>query len=63
MQITEKMEAQNILKGLPEDSTFEDIQYHLYVAAKIKKARDQVKEGKLYSQEQAENRLAKWIIR
>lgn len=60
---TEKIEAEKLLKKLPDDSTFEDIQYHLYVAEKIKKARQQIEEGKMISQKEAEKRLDKWILK
>ena len=31
------MEVKELLKRLPEESSYEDIQYHLYVIAKIRK--------------------------
>jgi len=60
---TEKIEAEKLLKKLPDDSTFEDIQYHLYIAEKIKKARQQIEEGNVISQKEAEKRLDKWILK
>jgi hypothetical protein len=60
---TEKIEAEKLLKKLPDDSTFEDIQYHLYVAEKIRNARQQIEDGKVVSQKEAEKRLDKWIIK
>jgi acetyl-CoA carboxylase beta subunit len=63
MQMTEKIEAENLIKKLPDDSTFEDIQYHIYIAEKLKKARQQISEGKVSTQKEAEKRLDKWIIK
>ncbi len=63
MPITEKIKAESLIKKLPDGSTFEDIQYHLYVAGKLKNARQQIKDGKIHSQEEAEKRLKKWIIK
>ena len=48
MHTTEKLEAESLIKKLPDESTFEDIQYHLYVAEKLKNARQQIKDGKIF---------------
>ena len=60
---TAKQEVRELLTQLPDDSTLEDIQYHLYVLEKIKRgeARAQV-EGAL-TQEQVEARLARWTTK
>ena len=63
MIMTAKLEAENIIKQLPDDTTFEDIQYHLFVAGKLQKSRQQIKEGKIHSQAEVEKRLEKWIIK
>lgn len=63
MIMTAKLEAENILKQLPDDTTFEDIQYHLFVAEKLQRSRQQIKEGKIHSQAEVEKRLEKWIIK
>jgi predicted transcriptional regulator len=63
MIVTAKIEAGNIIKSLPDDISFEDIQYHLFVAEKLRKSREQIKEGKVFTQEEVEKRLEKWIIK
>lgn len=63
MPITAKTEAKKIIKNLPDDSTFDDIQYHLFVAEKLSRAREQIKEGKVHTQEEVEKRLEKWLIK
>jgi len=63
MHTTEKLEAESLIKNLPDESTFEDIQYHLYVAEKLKNARQQIKDGKIHSREEVEKRLEKWIMK
>jgi len=63
MLATEKLEAENLIQKLPDESTFEDIQYHLYVAEKLKNARQQIKDRKVYSQSEVEKRLDKWIMK
>jgi hypothetical protein len=63
MLITAKTEAEKVIKNLPDNSSFEDIQYHLYIAEKLSKARGQIKDGKVHTQEEVEKRLDKWIIK
>ena len=63
MLATEKLEAENLIQKLPDESTFEDIQYHLYVAEKLKNARQQIKDRKVHSQSEVEERLDKWIMK
>ena len=63
MIATAKIEAENIIRGLPDNISFEDIQYHLFVAEKLRKSREQIKEGRVFTQEEVEKRLEKWIIK
>ncbi len=58
---TAKQEVGKLLDNLPEDCTFDDIQYHLYVMQKINKGLRDVEKGNVYTQEEMEERLAKWI--
>ena len=37
--VTAKKETERLIKNLPDNSTFEDIQYHLYIVEKLTKAR------------------------
>ena len=41
---TAKAEAEALLKGLPEDCSLEDVQYHLYVLEKINAGLDRADE-------------------
>ncbi len=63
MIATPIMETKNMLDKLPNDSTFEDIQYHLYVVEKIRKGRKQVEKGEFVTSEEARKRFDKWIIK
>jgi predicted transcriptional regulator len=58
---TAKQEVGKLLNNLPEDCTFDDIQYHLYVLQKIDKGLRDAEEGNVYTQEEMEERLGKWI--
>lgn len=58
---TAKDEVHRLLDRLPNDATFEDIQYHIYVREKIERGRDDVREGRVVTQEEAERRMNKWL--
>lgn len=58
---TAKDEIQSLLQKLPDDCTFEDVQYHLYVIDKIQKGIKRAESEGTVSQEDVERRLSKWI--
>ncbi|HXL72941.1 MAG TPA: hypothetical protein VN963_04880 [bacterium] len=57
---TTKEEIKEMLEKLPDNASFEEIQYHIYVQKKIEHGLNEVKEGQVVSQEEAEKRMAKW---
>ena len=61
MMFTAKQEVMELLKGLPDTSTLEEIQYHLYVRQKVQRGIQDVEEGRTYSQEEVEKRMGKWV--
>lgn len=60
---TEKEEVIDLLNQLPDDSTLEEIQYHLYVRQKIQKGLRDVDQGKVMNQEEVEIRMQKWLAK
>jgi predicted transcriptional regulator len=59
--LTAKEEVMEILKGLPDNSTLEQIQYHLYVRQKIERGIKDIEQGRTYTQEEVERRMEKWL--
>jgi predicted transcriptional regulator len=57
-----KEQVMQLLKELPDDSTLEEIQYHLYVRQKIQRGIKDVEEGRIYTQEEMEKRMEKWRV-
>lgn len=55
-----KEEVRRILEVTPDNASFEDIQYHVYVREKIERGLEDVKNGNLLSQEEVEQRMRKW---
>lgn len=58
---TAKQDVEHLLDQLPDDSTLEDIQYHLYVLEKIKRGQQAIADGKRYTSQEARDRLSRWI--
>jgi hypothetical protein len=56
---TVKEEVRKLLDQLPDDVTFEDVQYHIYVRQKIERGLEDVREGRLLTQEEMERRMAR----
>ena len=59
---TPKEAASEIIRDLPEDATFDDIMYRLYVRAKVEHALKEAEEDNLVEQEEAEKMMSKWIV-
>ena len=58
---TAKQDVRQLLDKLPEDSTYEDIQYHIYVRQKVAKGLKDVEEGRVLSQDEVEERMGRWL--
>jgi len=61
--LTAKQEVMELLKDLPDTSTLEEIQYHLYVRQKVQRGIQDVEEGRTYTQEEVEKRMGKWVAK
>lgn len=60
---TVKQEAQELLRNLPDDSSYEDIQYHLSVLEKARRGEGRAETEGTLSYEEAQSRLSKWHTR
>lgn len=60
---TVKQEVASLLDRLPESSSLEDVQYHLYVIEKIRRGLERAESEGTVSQAQAEEHLSKWLIK
>lgn len=58
---TAKQDVRELLDHLPDDSTIEDIQYHLYVLEKIRRGQEDIRDGKHYTHEEAKEQLSRWL--
>lgn len=58
---TPKKKTSLLLKKLPDDCSYEDIQYHLYVLQKIERGLKDIESGRIYSHVEVKKRLNKWL--
>lgn len=59
--ITPKEEVRMLLDRLPEEASFEDIQYHIYVQEAIRRGREAAGRGDLIEHDEIERRMSKWL--
>ena len=58
---TAKEEVRKLLDQLPDEASFEDIQYHIYVREKIERGLKDVEEGRVFTQAEVEEKMSKWL--
>ena len=58
---TAKEEVRKMLDQIPDDASFEDIQYHIYVHEKIERGLRDLAEDHVITQEEVEQRMSKWL--
>jgi hypothetical protein len=61
--MTVKQQLQEILDRLPDDCSFEDVYYRLYVVETIRKRAEMADQGDFAPQAEVEQRLSKWLAK
>jgi hypothetical protein len=56
-----KDEVRKLLDRLPDEVSFEDIQYQVYVLDEISRGSEEIDRGEGLEQDEVKRRLAKWI--
>ena len=56
-----KEEVRKLLDTLPEEASFEDIHYHIYVQEAIRRGLEAAERGELVDQDEIERRMSKWL--
>ena len=57
---TAKEEIRRMLDNLPDDATWEDLQYSIYVRERIDRGRREADQEKLLDQDEVEIRMNQW---
>lgn len=55
-----KEEIRRILDALPDDATWEDVQYSIYVRERVERGRREAEENRLIDQDEMERRMQRW---
>ena len=58
---TAKEELRRMIDTLPDDVTWEDVQYSIYVRERIERGRLEADEGKIASEKEIERRMERWL--
>jgi hypothetical protein len=58
---TTKQDVELLLKRLPDNTSVEDIHYHLYVLDKVRRGLEDARVNGTLSQEEVEARFSKWL--
>jgi len=53
----------DLVKGLPDTCTLEDVQYQLYVRQKVQRSMEAAAAGRVQTHDQVKKRLSKWLAR
>lgn len=58
---TVKEEIRRMVESLPEDATWEDLQYSIYVRERIERGRREAADGKILDEDEVERRMKPWL--
>ena len=59
--MTVKEAVQQLVAGLPDDVTWDEVQYRIYLRQVVEESDAQIARGEAIPQEEAEERLAQWL--
>jgi len=59
--ITAKEQVKELLEVLPDDVTFDDLHYHIFVREKIDEGVRDLEEGRILSENEMEATMKKWL--
>ncbi len=58
---TVKDEIRRMIESLPDDATWEDLQYSIYVRERIERGRAEVVQGKILEEDVVDQRMKPWL--
>ena len=56
-----KEEIRKMLDALPDDASWEDVQYSIYVRERVERGRWEAEQDKLIDQDEIEARMKPWL--
>jgi hypothetical protein len=61
LSVSPKNAVKRLLDSVPDEASFEDIQYHIYVLGKIENGLKDCDERDAIPQEEIERRMVRWL--
>lgn len=61
MTATAKESVRQLLDELPDDASYRDIEYRIYLRRKVDQGLEDARQGRVLEQEEVDRRLAKWL--
>jgi hypothetical protein len=58
---TPKEEIRKMLDTLPDDATWEDVQYSIYIRERVERGRREADQDQLTEQGEVEARMTRWL--
>jgi predicted transcriptional regulator len=58
---TVREEAHKLVEQLPDEASWDDLMYQIYIHKKVELGRQAIAEGRFLTQEEAEKRMAPWL--
>ena len=56
-----KEEFRRMIESLPDNATWEDVQYSIHVRERIERGRGEAADGKILEEDAAERRMKPWL--
>jgi hypothetical protein len=56
-----KEAAMSLIKSMPDNCTYDDIHYQLYVKQRIQEALDRLGTGQTFTTDEVEQRVSQWL--
>ncbi len=61
MSVTAKEQVRQLLDEMPEDVSYQDIEYRIYLHHKVDQGLEDIRQGRVLEQEEVEQKMAQWL--
>lgn len=61
MATTAKESIRQLIDEMPDDASYRDIEYRIYLHRKVAQGLQDARQGRVLEQEEVETRMAKWL--
>lgn len=61
MPATAKEQVRQILDEMPDDASFQDIEYRIHLRRKVDQGLADIEQGRVLEEEEVERRMARWL--